>query len=204
MKIAVFGGTRGVGAQVVEQAVKRGHSCRVLARNPESVPDLPEVVAIKGDVLDPDAVSRVLEGCEAVVISLGPTRKSPPTVCSEGTRLIIEAMQRHGIQRVVAVSSMGVGESAQQVPLFFKIVSAIFLRGVMKDKEAQEKILKESPLDWTIVRPGGLFDGPPTGNYQAGVDVDTIAARISRADVASFVLIQLDDETYLRQAPHVT
>ncbi|MCG5517335.1 MULTISPECIES: NAD(P)-dependent oxidoreductase [Ectothiorhodospira] len=204
MKIAVFGGTRGVGAQLVQQAVKQGHACRVLARRPEAVTDQPQVEIIKGDVLDPGAVARTLEGCEAVVISLGPTRKGLRNVCSEGTRLILEAMQRLDIHRVVAVSSMGVGDSAQQVPWFFKVLSALFLRAVMKDKETQEQYLRDSGLAWTIVRPGGLFDGPATGNYQAGVDTETTAARISRADVASFALIQLQDDTYLRKAPYVT
>ncbi|ABM61699.1 SDR family oxidoreductase [Halorhodospira halophila] len=204
MKIAVFGGTRGVGAEVVRQALGRGWRCRVLARSADRVPELPGVEVVVGDVLDPEAVGRALYDCDGAVIALGQTRRNPPRLCSEGTRVIVEAMQQQGVPRVVAVSAMGVGDSYAQVSVVFRLLIRTLMKGLMTDKERLEQVLAASDRDWVVVRPGRLTNRPGRGEWRAGTDHDTGAGSVSRADVATFLLEQLGDDRYLRQAPYIT
>ncbi|MCA9972101.1 MAG: SDR family oxidoreductase, partial [Anaerolineales bacterium] len=122
----------------------------------------------------------------------------------DGTRTILAAMQAQGVRRLIVVTSIGVGDSQDQVPLPFKMLMKTVLRKVMQAKEEQEKLVMASGLDWTIVRPGGLTDGPPTDRYTAGLDKSITAGQVSRADVAAFVLQQLADATYVQKTPAIT
>lgn len=204
MKIAVFGGTRGVGAEVVRQALARGWRCRVLARSADAVPEHDGVEVLVGDALDPEPVARTLYGCDAAVITLGSSRNSPREICSRGTQVIVEAMQRQQVPRVVAVSSMGVGESYAQVSPLFRGMIRTFMRRLMADKERQEQVLRDSDRAWIIVRPGRLTNAPVRGDYRAGTDRQTGAGAVSRGDVAAFLLEQVTNDRYLYQAPYIT
>ena len=125
---------------------------------------------------------------------MGNTSDNPDYVVSQGTQVIVDAMKRLGQpKRIVIVSSMGVGESKDQVSFTFKMLMTTVLRKPMEDKERQEAVVKASGLDWTIVRPGGLTDSPATGSYKSGLDPEIGAGQVSRADVAAFVLKQLTD-----------
>lgn len=206
MIIAVFGATGGTGQQVVRQALAMGHTVRALVREVGKL-DLAHdrLMVIQGNVLDASKVEETLRGSDAVVVSLGNTANNPDFVVSQGTQVIVDAMQRLGQpRRIVVVSSLGVGESKDQVPLAFKMLMKSVLKKPMQDKERQEEIVKSSGLEWIIVRPGGLTDGPATGQYRAGLDPKIVAGQVSRADVAAFVLQQLTDDTYLRKAPAIT
>jgi hypothetical protein len=113
-------------------------------------------------------------------------------------------MERRGVRRLVCESSLGVGDSKGQLGLLFdRVVLPLWLRHVYEDKEVQERDIRQSPLDWVIVRPALLTNGPRTGVYQVGLTYNrsSIVPRISRADVADFMLKQLTDDTYLRKAP---
>jgi putative NADH-flavin reductase len=116
-------------------------------------------------------------------------------------------MERMGIQRLICQSSLGVGDSRANLPFFTKYtIVSVFLRHAFADHERQEAIVKQSSLDWTIVRPPHLTDGPRTGVYRHGFPTtDTrIKGKISRADVADFMLNQLTEDTYLHQTPGVS
>lgn len=206
MKIAVFGATGGVGRQVVEQALDASHAVTALARNPQKLGLTDSrLVVVTGDVLDAARVEETLQGADAVVVSLGNTSPNPDYIVSQGTQVIVAAMKRlEQPRRIVVVSSIGVGDSKDQVPFAFKLLMMSVLRKPMEDKERQEALVKASDLDWTIVRPGGLTDGPATGVYQVGTDGKVQAGQIARADVAAFVLKQLDDDTYVRQTPAIS
>ncbi len=204
MRIAVFGGSRGVGKELLPQAVDREWGVKVLARQATTIPEIPGVQVEEGNVLDPGAVFRTLNGCDAAVITLGKTKGNPDYVCSEGTRIILEVMKKFSIMRVVAVTAMGLGNTAEQVPLIFKLAMKTVLKKQMADKALQEQLLFDSDREWVVVRPGGLTDGDATGAYQAGTGSDTVASRVSRADVASFVLDQVQDNTWLRSTPWIT
>lgn len=205
MKITVFGATGGTGKQVVEQALAAGHHVTALVRDPAKLAiNNPALTVRRGNVLEPEDVFNAVSGAEAVIVSLGSTANNPDGVVAKGTANVVDAMQKAGVARLIVVTSLGVGESKDQVPFFFKALMATALRKTMQDKEAQEKLVKASGLDWTIVRPGGLTDGPRTGQYRYGLDPKLVAGQVSRADVAEFVLKQLTDTQFLRKAPAIT
>lgn len=204
MEIAVFGATGGTGRQLVEQASATSHGIRALTRSSEKLSGRDAVVPVKGNVLDPDAVLRTIEGTDAAVCILGRTKNNPTDVVSRGTAHILEAMQQHDVRRLVLVTSIGLRASVTNLQWYGRLANATVLQDLMADKAWQEELVMRSRLDWTIVRPGGLTDGPRTGNYVHGTDVDTKVAPISRADVADFLLTVLERDLYVRRAPLVT
>ena len=160
------------------------------------------VQVIQGDVLDPASVEKAVQGYEAVLCSLGAGRKG--TVRSEGTRNIIHAMEKADVRHFICQSSLGVGDSRGNLNVFWKyIMFGLLLRPAYADHVSQENHVKKSRLDWTIVRPAAFTDGERTGQYRHGFPVTdkTTKLKISRADVADFMLKQLTDDTYLHKAP---
>jgi putative NADH-flavin reductase len=126
------------------------------------------------------------------------------TIISEGTRNIVRAMERAGIKRFVCESSLGVGDSKWRLGVVHNLVALpLFLRNTLADKEVQEKIIESSSLDWVIVRPAVLTNGPQRNVYRAGSEVGHwfSPSRISRSDVATFMLKQLTDGAFLRKTP---
>jgi len=204
MKIALFGATGGTGHQVLEQAVQAGHQVTALVRDAAKLGPTPAgVTVVTGNVLQPLAVDQVVAGADAVICSLGNTSDNPDMVVTNGTRHIIDAMQRLNVRRLIVVTSLGVGDSKDQVPFFFKALMKTVLRKAIEDKEAQEAAVRASRLDWTIVRPGGLTNDPATGRYQVGT-TNLMAGRIARADVADFILKELTRNEYIHQTPGIT
>ncbi|TVQ23977.1 MAG: NAD(P)-dependent oxidoreductase [Spirochaetaceae bacterium] len=204
MRIALFGGTRGVGRQVLERAVEQGFGVKALARSPQSIPETAGVEVVEGNVLDAGAVFRTVTGCDLVVITLGNTKGNPGTVVSSGTDIILQVMRKLGLSRVIAVSSLGVGDSKDCVPSFFKLLMKTVLKKTMSDKERQEELLRASAADWTIIRPGGLFDGERSGTARTGTGLDVVASKVSRADVAELVLQEVENPVYLKQTVWIT
>jgi putative NADH-flavin reductase len=207
LKVVVFGATGGTGHQVVCQALAQGHTVTAFVRDPArvTVPDDDRLRVVVGDVLDRQAVDGAVDGQDAVVIALGTRDRSDRTIRTEGTANVVRAMQSHGIRRVVAVSAGGVGDSYDQVPLLIKVLIKTLLRNTYADHEAQEQVLRDSELDWVIVRPSMLTDGPHTGEYRTGTAEDDLpGGQVSRADVADFVLRQLPADNYLRHAVTIT
>jgi len=208
MKLLIFGSTGGTGRGLVKQALDQGHSVMAYARDPAKIGDIQHssLKIVCGDVLDPAAVEGAVAEQEAVFITIGAGAKRT-TLREEGTRNIVEAMQGTGVKRLICQSSLGVGDSRANLPFFTKyIIVAVFLRNAFADHERQEAVVRQSSLDWTIVRPPHLKDGPRTEVYRHGFPTtDTrIKGWISRADVADFMLKQLVDDTYLHQTPGVS
>ena len=126
------------------------------------------------------------------------------TVLSDGTRNIVQAMERAGVKRFVCESSLGVGDSKWKMGALHNLIAIpLFLRNIFADKEVQEQIISHSNLDWVIVRPGALTNGPQRNVYRVGSDVGSrfFPSRISRSDVAAFMLGQLTDHKYLGSTP---
>ena len=119
LKIGIFGGTRGVGRCALEQALDKGHTVTVLARNPQSLSDIqnPRLHVVHGDVLDKNAVASVVAGQDVIINSLGGSLKSDVNICSQGTRVILDAMKDANVKRIITVSSFGVGDSYQVSPI---------------------------------------------------------------------------------------
>ena len=126
---------------------------------------------------------------------------------SDGTKNIVRAMEKLDVKRFICESSLGIGDSKGQLGLLFNyLMIPVLLRNIFADKEIQEQVIKQSHLDWVIVRPGRLTNGPRTGNYKSGFSTTdkSIQAKISRADVADFMLQQLTAEAYLKKTPGVS
>lgn len=129
------------------------------------------------------------------------------TTLSDGTKNIVKAMQRFGVGRLICESSLGVGDSKGSLGLLYTyFLIPLFLRGLFADKEVQERIIRDSGLDWVIVRPAALTNGPRTGRYRHGQNVGHwfFTGKISRSDVADFMLKQLTDKEYLNMSPRVS
>jgi len=204
MELAVFGATGGTGRELTAQASNRGHDIRALTRSPASVSTESGVTTVEGNVLDPDVVSATVEGVDAVCCLLGRTQNNPDDIVSRGTAHIVAAMERHGVERLIVLTSMGLGGSMCSVPWYVRLANATFLTDLMADKARQEEQVMQSELDWTIVRPGGLTDEPGTGEYVHGVAVDATAGPIPRADVAEFLLWVLETGRYVHETPVLT
>ncbi|BDT93737.1 MULTISPECIES: NAD(P)-dependent oxidoreductase [Nocardia] len=206
MKIAVFGATGTVGRLVVERALREGHEVTAFTRSAAGVAQRHERLrVVEGDVLDTHSVQRAVEGQDAVLISLGNGRKG--VVRAEGTKAIIAAMNRTGVERLICQTTLGVGDSRGNLNFLWKYVMfGLLLRPAYADHVQQEKYVEASDLDWTIVRPSAFTDGPATGSYRRGFPAGErgLTLKIARADIADFMVEQLTDTTYLRQAPGIS
>lgn len=203
MKLAIFGATGGTGQELTAQAIDAGHDVRALTRSPATLTN-DEVTIVEGNVLDVDPVMTTIDGTDAVVCLLGKTAGNPNDVVSRGTANILDAMDEQAIDRLVVLTSMGLGASVDLVPWYVRVANATLLHELMADKAHQEEIVMGSGLEWTIVRPGGLVNEPASGEYVAGTDVDASARPIPRADVASFLLDVIESGWYVHAAPVVT
>ena len=155
--------------------------------------------------MDSALVDRAVVGHDAILIALGAGAKGQ--VRSTGTRNIIQAMQRNGVRRLVCLSTLGVGDSRAHLNFYWKhIMFGMLLRAAFADHVSQEEHVIRSELDWTIVRPAAYTDGERTGNYRHGFPATEkeLKLKISRADVADFILTQLTDNSYVHMTPGVS
>ena len=208
MKLIIFGSTGDTGRQVVTQALEQGHEVTAFARSPEKLDQKHEKLqVIEGNVLDFASVERAIQGQDVVLCTLGLPPMDKSNLRANGTKNIIRAMEKTGVKRFICQSSDGVGESRDTLPFLMKyLIVPFMLRRAFADHEIQENYIKESQLDWIIVRPVALTDGEHTGSYQHGYTADnkTVKFKISRADTADFMLKQLADNKYLHKTPSIS
>jgi putative NADH-flavin reductase len=208
MKLLIFGSTGGTGLELLKQALEHGHYVTAFARNPAKSDDIKhaDLKVVRGDVLDLQAVETAISDQEAVLSAIG-AGAGRTTLREDGTRIIVETMERVGVKRFISQSSLGVGDSRANLGSVTKyIVVPFFLRHAFADHEKQEEIIRKSSLDWIIVRPPHLNDGPRTGTYKHGFSPTNrgIEGKSSRADVADFMLKQLTDDTYFHKTPGIS
>lgn len=208
MKLLVIGATGGTGREIVRQALDQGHEVCAFARNPASVNIRHERLKVsQGDVLDAASVEKAVKGQDAVLSALGHNRFFfPSSILSKGTANIIEAMKKHGVRRLICETSLGISDARGKLGLYYTLfVIPVITFWYFRDKVKQERLIKESGLDWTIVRPGQLTNGKQRGKYRHGPDVGhyILTLTISRADVADFMIKQVTDKKYLHQTPGV-
>ncbi len=203
MKIIIFGATGTLGRHLLDQALVQGHEVTAFQRAPHALNrEHQNLKCIKGDVLDPVAVDAAVKGLDAALITLGAGRKGG--VRARGTKHIIDAMERHGVRRLVCQTTLGAGDSHVHLNFFWKhIMFGFLLRQAMADHEAQEAFIRASNLDWVNVRPAAFTDGPATGAFKFGFPQSEtgLHLKVSRADVASVMLRQMVDDTYLHKCP---
>jgi putative NADH-flavin reductase len=187
-RLLVLGANGKTGRLVVEVALSRGHQVRAFVRSPSVFPPHAALEIVQGQLLDSSSVGSALLGCEAVISALGSPGKQP--TLSAAARVLLAQMQARAVSRLVWVSALGVGSSQDQLPqmgwVFQHLIYPLFLRETYVDKALQEQAIQASPLDWTLVRPSVLRDGPPTGEYQLGFDRSAqVRGSLKRADLAA-------------------
>lgn len=207
MNIIIFGASGLTGHELVKQALQQGHHVTAFVRTPAKL-DIKHnnLFIFKGNVFDYKAVEDAVRGNDAVLCALGastPFKRDPILV--EGVRNIIDAMKQSGAQRLIYLSFIGVRESRKGLGFFINYFLVPLLKNVIIDHEEKEKLIKESHVNWTIVRPPKLTNGKHTGIYRFGehVQPNSLILFISRADLADFMLRQLNDNSFIRKAVSV-
>ena len=204
MKVLVLGATGGTGRLIVREAASSGYSVVALVRSNARAQEVVGAELAEGDARDEAAVSRALKGCSGVVCSLG-TGSSPVrevTLLSEAARVLVAAMARADVRRLVCITGMGAGDSRGHGGfLCDRLILPLLPRKVYEDKGRQEDAIRASPLDWVIVWPTVLGDAPPRGRIKALTDLSSVhGGKIARADVARFAVEQLTTGTWLHRA----
>ena len=206
----MFGATGRIGRHVVEQAVAHGHAVVAFVRDPSRL-SLPaeRLTVVTGDVGDPSAVEAAVDGADAVISAIGPKHNTAAEAdrVVDGMRNVLAAMERHGVRRLVNLSGGAIRVPGERKPPADAVASAVvrlLARHVVAAKQREFDLIRRSAVDWVAVRPPRVIDGPLTGSYRAGDVALGPRSRISNRDVADFLLRQLTDDTYVRQAPFVS
>ena len=208
MKLTIFGAAGRTGIPLVQQALDTGHEVVALLRTPSKLSIKNErLTVVQGDVANLADVENVVEGADAVLSVLGHVKGSVPDILTYAMHNIITAMDKYGVKRLVSMSGASV-HAPQDKPKLVNRLIKLFTQAVtgslLQDAEHQLKVLQNSDVDWVIVRGPILTDGPHTGTYRVGWTGVNTGIRVSRADVADFILKQVTDTTYLRQAPLIS
>lgn len=208
MNVIIFGSTGNTGRQVVTQALEQGHQVTAFARSAEKLGLRHENLrVVQGDVLDFPAVEAAVAGQDAVICTLGAPPRDKNHLRERGTENILRAMENTGVRRLVAQSTVGIGDSHDALPFHMKYILVPLLLGrAFADHAKQEERIRESQADWTIVRPAALKEGKYTGSYQVDYTADNhnVTSNISYADTAEFMLKQLADSTYVHRTPSLS
>ena len=208
MKIVVFGASRGVGLNVVEQALQAGHTVAAFVRTPAKFTiQHPNLTVFQGNSMDAAAVEKAIVGQEAVVSALGPVRPPVPGMMETSMKNIVAGMKKHGVRRLISTTGAGVRQPEDQLNLADHVIGFLLnllAKSVVLDSAANVKVIQESDLDWTIVRFPRLMDGAHTGKYRVGYVNRDSSTQFSRADGADFILKELTEKKWLRKLPLVS
>jgi putative NADH-flavin reductase len=206
MSIVVFGANGPTGRLLVAHALAAGHQVIAVTRRPDKFPQQhPNLTVARADVLDASAVEGIVSGADAILSTLGaPYGRKQVAVYSVGARNILTAMERHQVRRIVVVSSSATDPKPYaDAGFFFNRVVQPFVVNVLgktvyEDMRRMEELIRNSEVDWTIVRPSGLFDADFVSDYELAEN--HIAGRFTaRSDLAAAMLAQIDDERYVRK-----
>jgi uncharacterized protein YbjT (DUF2867 family) len=199
MDLTVLGATGGTGSLVVRAALAAGHEVTALVRDPAAAAALaPAARVVTGDARDLDAVTRAVAGADGVISTIGTRETGRSSLVTDCMTTVVAALAAG--TRLLAVSTVGAGGTARQLPLPVRAIVAGLLRNAIADHDGQERAIIGSDLDWTIARCVGLTDGPPTGQVHVLTDGTVGGSRIRRADVAGWLVANLEDQTWSRQA----
>ena len=215
MKLTIFAATGGIGRRALEQAVDAGHDVTAVVRNPKNLSRTVRVVTADLAAPDPSALNCAVTGADAVLSGLGQRLKTDAGIAAQGTRAIIKSMKATGVRRIVVVSAAPIGtvpSPGRPNPPRHDPGDGIFMRNLLSpmiktllknlysDLAVMEDMVRDSGLDWTIVRPPRLSDKPMTGNYRTAYAQNLRGGVvISRADVAHLMLRSLEQPETIKQ-----
>jgi len=199
MRIVVFGASGGTGSHTVHHAASAGHQVTAVTRRPHTFPGGAGVHnLVVPDLTVPGAIDHAVHDQDVVISALGTNAKGPVSVCTDGTRAILTAMQRTGTRRLIVVSAHGAAETHDRS--LYSLALWATLANKMRDKEAMERLIQDSDVDWTIVRPPALNDKPAQGRYRTGTNLKIrLTSAISRADLGDFLVREAQTPTYLHR-----
>ena len=205
MKIAVLGGTGATGQEIIMQGLERNYHLTVLARNPAAIQQIsPNLDVIAGSISNADTVEKVIAGKDAVLSVLGFRRGDPkPTIYAEGAKVLINAMNKTGVKRLIYCTSAGVEDHDPHEMLIYRyIIKPLFLQEGYNDMKIGEALIRESDLDWVLVRPSRLTNGPQKEHFRVSpLYRSKGGVSISRADLAYFMLNQTTIDEWLHETP---
>lgn len=206
--IAVFGGSGRTGRRVVERALAAGYAVRALVRDPAKLTIQGDrLTVLRGDVLDAGAVERTVAGSDAVLSVFGQVKGSPPDLQERGTRAIVAAMRAHGVTRIVSLSGGGLPapeDRPKAADRVIRFLLTVLSGAVLADARRHLEVLRESGLEWTVVRGPRLTEAPGVGRARIGwVGVDA-STQISRDDLADVLVAQVEDRTFVHRMPFVS
>ena len=202
MQVTIFGATGSLGTQVVKEALAKGYAVKAFSRNGDKLKSVPnaQLQIVQGNVLNLEEVKNAINGADAVLCCLGDGAKGK--VRAAGTQNIVKAMESSGIKRLICQTTLGLGDSWHNLNFFWKFVMFGFiLQKAFNDHKLQESYIHESNLDFTLVRPSAFTNEPPTRNFKVGFDAHAknLRLKISRADVAYFMVEQLSTEMFIKK-----
>ena len=206
MKILVVGGSAGCGALSVQQALSRGYQVTAFSRNPQNLAiEHANLTRVAGDFHNPDDVAKAVAGHDAVIVTAAGrglrTYKDNRGYFTDGTKNVIDAMTKLSAKRLVVLSAYGVAESRAANPFYVRwVVFDWIIKYPYADHERQEALVRATDLDWVIARPSLLTDGPAKGKSVRAPGDRSVPSRISRADVATFLVDACDHDTWVKQA----
>ncbi len=205
-RVLIIGASKGIGLETTRQALEAGYQVRALARSAKPINmSNPNLEKVQGDALNAKDVGTALRGVDVVIQTLGVGLGDlfqPVSLFSAATRVLAAAMASHGVKRLICVTGFGAGDSRSSIGCLQRIPFQVVFGRAYADKSEQEQLIKESSLDWTIVRPGVLTNGARSGRYRIlETAPEWRIGIISRANVADFLVRLIDDPSYVRKAP---
>lgn len=205
MNVTIFGSTGGTGKELVKQALAAGYDVTVCVRNPAKLSVThDQLIIVQGNLDKPDKISEAVAGADVVLSALGPTSNKPGQPLTEGMRHIVDAMGQQNVSRLIVATGAGVADpndKPQLIGWLFGLALQLFAKHVLADSQGMVSIIRNSELNWTLVRAPRLNDKPGTGQIKVGYAGQGPGTQLSRADFAQFMLEQIRDDTWSRKAP---
>lgn len=205
--IALFGASGKTGQQFLSVALAKGYGVKALVRTPSKVPTRPNLAVLPGDVLNAADVARTVQGADVVVSLFGHVKDSPEWLQTDGTRNIVKAMKQHNVRKIISLSGGGLpyAEDKPKIPDYLiRGIMKLVLPKVLNDAIRHAEVLQQSNLDWIIVRGPRLTDEPRQGHYRVGWVGVNASTKVGRADLADFILTQIDDNSMVGKMPFVS
>ncbi|MFQ6392109.1 NAD(P)-dependent oxidoreductase [Nocardia sp. KC 131] len=198
MRLTIFGASGRTGGRLVRQALAAGHQVTAVVRGPHSIPDHPQLEVVAADVMNPGYIAEAIRGADAVLDTIGSNDKGPTTVATDAALSITKAMETVDVQRIVLVGNSariaGPGDDWCTRFVVKPLILRPLLRHRLDDMAAAEHAVRDSALDWTIIRAPQLTDKPAKGRYRTAVERNvTFGIRISRDDLATCMLDSVAD-----------
>lgn len=206
MRVLIIGASQGIGLETTRHALETGYQLRAFARSANAIGLTNQhLEKARGDALITHDVEAALIGVNVVIQTVGIGLADlfrPVTLFSDATQVLLAAMCAHGVKRLICVTGFGAGDSRSSINCLQQVPFQVVFGRAYEDKSQQERLIKESALDWTIARPGVLTGGPRTGHYKILSEASQWRnGFISRSDVADFLVRQIEDQAFLHKTP---